>query len=52
MFKMNLNNVNIEKEFEMNDSFRYFKPDLDLKRLRLQAEAKSETRLFYEIQNN
>lgn len=49
---MNLNKVNNEKEFEVNDSFRCFKPDLDLKRLRLQQEAEFETRLFYEIQNN
>ncbi len=44
--------MNWKKEYEMNDSFRCFKPDLDLKRLRLQQEAKFETRLFYEIQNN
>ena len=50
MFKMNINKKNSE-EFERNDSFRYFKPDLDLKRLRLQTEAKFETRLFYKMNN-
>lgn len=50
MFKMNINEKNMEK-FERNDNFRYFKPDLDLKRLRLETEAKFETRLFYKMNN-
>ncbi|SDA69720.1 hypothetical protein SAMN02910315_02241 [Methanobrevibacter millerae] len=41
MFKIDLNRKN---EFKMNNSFRYFKPDLDL---RLEANLGNE--LFYEI---
>ena len=52
MFKMNINRKQKELEFERNDNFRYFKPDLDLERLRLEKEAKFETGLFYEIRNN
>ena len=52
MFKMNTDKKNEKLELEINDNFRYFKPDLELKRLRLQKEAKFETRLFYKTNNN
>ena len=53
MFKMKFGKKTDYKKFELEgyDSFRYFKPDLDLKRLRLQTEAKFETRLFYKMNN-
>ena len=51
MFKINGNNGN-EIMIDGNDNFRYFKPDLDLKTLRLNLEANEETRLFYEINEN
>ncbi len=54
MFKMKLGKENDYKifKFERYGSFRYFKPDLALKGLRLKTEAKFEKGLFYEIQNN
>ena len=53
MFKMKLGKENDYKifKFERYGSFRYFKPDLALKGLRLKTEAKFEKGLFYEIQN-
>ena len=54
MFKMKFGKKTDYKKFELEgyDSFRYFKPDLALKGLRLKTEAKFEKGLFYEIQNN
>ena len=51
MFRIQFGNNNNEG-FEGNDNFRYFKPDLALKGLRLQTEAKFENRLFYENTKN
>ena len=42
--------INIEKGFE-NKNFRYFKPDLGLKGLRLNLEAELKKELFYEMNN-
>lgn len=54
MFKMKFGKKTDYKKFELEgyDSFRYFKPDLDLEGLRLQTEAKFENRLFYENTKN